>query len=107
MLKLQAQQMSQKANRPYEYLNSSVRKEEYVRNIAKRDGITDGLICVLAMNEENHTFALRYGEGRPRLKKSSPRCLTLYFYYLDRHFGFMHIRLSTWMPFSIQFYFNG
>lgn len=106
-LKVHAQQMAQKANRPYEYLNGYVRKEEYVRKIADRDGITEGLICVLAMNEENHTFALRYGEGRPHLKKSSPRCLTLYFYYLDRHFGFMHIRLSTWMPFSIQFYFNG
>jgi hypothetical protein len=30
----------------------------------------------------------------------------LYFYYLDRHFGFMHVRLSTWMPFSIQVYVN-
>lgn len=106
-LKLHAQQMAQKANRPYEYLNRYVRKEEYVRKIAKRDGIQEGLICVLAVNEENHAFALRYGEGRPRLKKNSPRCLTLYFYYLDRHFGFMHVRLSTWMPFSIQVYVNG
>lgn len=106
-LRTHAQQMAQKANRPYEYLNGFVRKEEYVRKIAKRDGITEGLICVLAMNEENHTFALRYGEGRPHLKKSSPRCLTLYFYYVDRYFGFMHIRLSTWMPFSIQIYVNG
>lgn len=106
-LKIHAQQIAQKARRPYEYLNGYVRKEEYVRKIAQRDGITEGLICVLAVNEENRSFALRYGEGRPRLKKSSPRCLTLYFYYLDRHFGFMHVRLSTWMPFSIQVYVNG
>ena len=106
-LKAHAQQVAQKANRPYEYLNGYVRKEEYVREIAERDGITEGLICVLAMNEENHTFALRYGKGRPHLKKSSPRCLTLYYYYLDRYFGFMHVRLSTWMPFSIQVYVNG
>lgn len=107
VLKTHAQQIAEKANRPYEYLNGYVRKEEYVRKIAKRDKITEGLICVLAVNEENHSFALRYGEGRPHLKKNSPRCLTLYFYYLDRHFGFMHIRLSTWMPFSIQIYING
>jgi len=106
-LKVHAQQIAQKASRPYEYLNGYVRKEEYVRKIAQRDQITEGLICVLAVNEENRSFALRYGEGRPRLKKSSPRCLTLYFYYLDRHFGFMHVRLSTWMPFSIQVYVNG
>lgn len=106
-LKFHAQKLAQKAGRPYEYLNGYIRKEEYVRQIAERDGITEGLICVLARNEENHTFALRYGVGRPRLKKNKPRCLTLYFYYLDRHFGFMHIRLSTWMPFSIQVYLNG
>lgn len=33
--------------------------------------------------------------------------MTLYFYYFDRHFGFMHVRLSTWMPFTIQVYVNG
>ena len=106
-LKAHAQQLAQRAGRPYEYLNGYVRKEEYVRKIAQRDGITEGLICILAINEENHSFALRYGEGRPRLKKSAPRSLTLYFYYLDRHFGFMHVRLCTWMPFSIQVYVNG
>jgi hypothetical protein len=106
-LKLHAQQIAARANRPYEYLNTSVRKEEYARQIAQRDGIREGLICVLAVNEENHSFALRYGEGRPRLKKSLPHCFTLYFYYLDREFGFMHVRLSTWLPFSIQVYVNG
>lgn len=106
-LKLHAQKLAKKWNRPYEYLNRKVRKEDYARAIAKRDGITNGLICVLAINEENHSFALRYGKDRPHLTKSSPRCLTLYFYCIDRHFGFMHIRLSTWMPFPIQVYING
>ena len=107
LLRAHAQQFAAQNNRPYEYINHYIRKEEYVRKIAERDKITEGLICVLALPEENHSFALRYGEGRPRLKKNSPRCLTLYFYYLDRQFGFMHIRLSTWLPFSIQVYVNG
>jgi hypothetical protein len=106
-LKKHALQLAAKAGRPYEYLRWHVRKEDYARSIAKRDGVTDGLICVLAINEENHSFALRYGTNRPHLTKCSPRCLTLYFYFLDRHFGFMHVRLSTWMPFSIQVYLNG
>jgi len=106
-LRTHAMDYAARANRPYEYLREHVRKEEYVREIAKRDGITDGLICVLAINEQNHTFALRYGKGRPRLARCSPRCLTLYYYFMDRHFGFMHVRLSTWMPFTIQVYVNG
>ena len=105
-LKTHAQLMAQRAGRPYEYLREHVRKDDYVREIALRDNITEGLICVLAINEENHSFGLRYGKDRPHLQRCSPRCLTLYFYYLDRHFGFMHIRLCTWMPFTIQVYVN-
>jgi hypothetical protein len=106
-LRTYAMDYAAQANRPYEYLREHVRKEEYVREIARRDGITDGLICVLAINEENHTFALRYGTGRPYLARCSPGCLTLYYYFMDRHFGFMHVRLSTWMPFTMQVYVNG
>jgi hypothetical protein len=106
-LRTHAIEFAKRANRPYEYLREHVRKEEYVRKTAERDGITDGLICVLAVNEENHTFALRYGKNRPHLERCSPRCLTLYYYFIDRHFGLMHIRLSTWMPFNIQIYING
>lgn len=106
-LKKHAIQFADKAGRPYEYIREHIRKEEYVRSIAKRDNVTQGLVCVLAVNEENHTFALRYGKDRPHLQRCSPRCLTLYFYFLDRHFGFMHVRLSTWLPFNIQIYLNG
>jgi hypothetical protein len=107
ILRTHAMQIAKEANRPYEYLREHIRKEEYVRQIAERDKITDGLICVLAVNEENHTFALRYGKDRPHPARCSPRCLTIYYYYMDRHFGFMHVRLSTWMPFTIQVYVNG
>lgn len=27
-----------------------------------------------------------------------------YFYYLDKNFGFMHVKLQTWFPFIIQVY---
>jgi hypothetical protein len=105
-LKAHAMQMALREGRPYEYLREHVRKDDYVREIAHRDNITEGLISVLAINEENHSFGLRYGKERPHLQRCSPRCLTLYFYYFDRHFGFMHIRLCTWMPFTIQVYIN-
>jgi hypothetical protein len=31
----------------------------------------------------------------------------MYFYYLDRDFGLMHVRLQSWVPFSIQVCVNG
>jgi hypothetical protein len=106
-LKKHAEKVADDAGRPYEYQRNKIRKEDYAREIALRDGIAEGLVCVIARNEENHSFGMRYGTGRPVLVKNSPQCLTLYFYYMDRNFGLMHIRLSTWMPFSIQVYING
>lgn len=106
-LKDHALKIANQANRPYEYKSHIKGKDDYARAIALRDKITDGLVCVLACNEENHSFGMRYGKGRPVLVKNSPQCLTLYYYYMDRHFGLMHIRLSTWLPFNIQVYING
>jgi hypothetical protein len=99
--------MCERLGRPYEYLNRFIRKEDYVRDIAERDGVAEGLICVLATLESCRSFKLRYGEGRPRLAYAQPKCLCLYFYFLDPEFGFMHVRLQTWFPFTIQVYMNG
>ena len=107
LLKTHAFKLAQQANRPYEYKTNVKCKDDFARAIAQRDSITDGLVCVLACNEENHSFGMRYGKGRPILAKNSPQCLTLYYYYMDRHFGLMHIRLSTWLPFNVQVYING
>jgi hypothetical protein len=106
-LKNHAIAIAQNAGRPYEYRPHVTAKDDYAKAIARRDNVTDGLVCVLACNEENHSYGLRYGEGRPVLAPVSPKCLTLYYYYIDRHFGLMHIRLSTWLPFNIQVYING
>ncbi len=106
-LKGAAHRMAKRAERPYEYLNGFVRKEEYAREIVERDGVTEGLVCVLATQESCTSFKLKYGEGRPRLAFSRPKCLCLYFYFIDREFGLMHVRLQTWFPFTIQVYVNG
>lgn len=35
------------------------------------------------------------------------KCLHFYLYYLDAEFGFMHVRLQSWLPFDLQVYLNG
>jgi hypothetical protein len=106
-LKEHAIEAARKTGRPFIYLNSPIRKEEQAREIAGRDGITQGLICVFSIVEACHSFKLKYGDGKPLLTSSTPRCLCLYFYYLDREFGLMHVRLQTWFPFTVQIYLNG
>ena len=106
-IKLHAIELAARHGRPYEYLERYTRKEELARKIAKRDKINEGLICVLAAVEPCQSFKIVHGKGKPRLRGARRKCLCLYFYYLDPTFGFMHVRIQTWFPFTVQIYING
>jgi len=106
-LKQHAHAICAKAKRPFIYLEGYTRKEDKARALAERDGIQRGLVCVISVVEPCRSFALRYGEKRPRLKASRRKCLALYYYFIDRVFGLMHVRIQTWFPFQIQIYLNG
>jgi hypothetical protein len=96
--------IAERLERPFIYQDRVVRgKDDLAREIAKRDGITDGLICVFSTLELANCFALVRGNIVPRLRK----CLHLYFYLIHPELGFMHVRLQTWFPFQIQIYLNG
>lgn len=106
-VKEHAVKLAEQANRPFVYVTGSLRKEDRARQIAEQDAITEGLVCVFSIVEQAQSFKLRYGEGKPELVAARPRCLCLYFYYVDRHLGLIHIRLQTWFPFVIQICVNG
>src|SRR5438445_1190182 len=96
--------------RPVRYLASSkVSKEDIARGIAAKDGITDGLVCVLTCVEPCRTFEIYRNRDtkqlqlQPRLRK----CLFLYHYTVHPVFGFLNARIQTWFPFSIQICLNG
>jgi hypothetical protein len=104
-----ARQVAQQAGRPFEYVASRhADKQAVAQRIAARDGINEGLVCVLRCLESCQSFAIRQdGKGGFRFRPEERRCLYLYYYYLDREFGLMHVRLATWLPFGIQVCLNG
>jgi hypothetical protein len=109
-LKAHAEALAAAAGRPVEYVASSrVSKEDRARAIAARDGVTEGLICVLSCVEPCRSFGVRKDRPTKRLVLTAQerKCLHLYFYYLDREFGLMHLRLQTWLPFTIHVCVNG
>lgn len=109
-IKESTQQLAESKGRPLEYLASpSIRKEDYAREIANRDGVTSGLVCVLTAVEPCMTFSV--GPNR-RLKEIELRylqrkCLHHYFYSIDPHWGWLNVRLQTWLPFTVQIVANG
>lgn len=103
-VRLNAKQIAQRSGRPLIHQPGVVRgKNDLAREIAKRDKISEGLICVLSTLELANCFALVGGRITPRLRK----CQHFYFYLIDRELGFMHVRLQSWFPFQIQIYVNG
>ena len=40
-------------------------------------------------------------------KRDKTKCLTYYFYFIDREFGLCFIRVPAIAPFKVDFYFNG
>ncbi len=96
---------SKTANRPIVYLPSSqTSKEDTARQIAAKDSIDTGLVCVLTCVEPCLSYEIfrnretKHLELKPRWRK----CLHLYHYLMHPQLGFMNIRIQTWFPFNIQ-----
>src|SRR3954469_1121239 len=87
------------AGRPVEYLagasthRSGTSKE--ARAIAERDGVTQGLVCVLSVVEPCRSFAVAPNRQTRRLEVRPRKCLHYYLYLIDPEFGWMHVRLQT------------
>jgi len=109
-IKQATKELAEQAGRPAKYLDSSsVRKEDFARQIAERDGITEGLVCVLSAVEPCHTFKVGPNPERKKLElRLHPgKCLHEYFYLIDPRFGWLNVRLQTWFPFTVHLVING
>jgi hypothetical protein len=102
-----AKAMAAKQGRPFQYLAVPTRKEDLARKMAEKEGIQRGLICVFSVLEPCRTFSFRFEKGRPFVQTARRKCLFIYFYFMDRQFGLIHVKLQTWFPMQIQVYVNG
>jgi hypothetical protein len=105
-----AKHYAEKARRPYIHVESPNKsKEELVRDLLEENPVTEGLVCVLGCVEPCHTWSIRFDKKRqaPCFRYEPRQCLYLYFYLLEPEFGLMHMRLQSWVPFSIQVCLNG
>jgi hypothetical protein len=97
------------AGRPVEYLTGSSTHRsgtsKEARAIAERDGVTEGLVCVLSVVEPCRSFAVAPNRQTRRLEVRPRKCLHYYLYRIDPEFGWMHVRLQA--PYEMQIYVNG
>ena len=103
-----AKQLAERAGRPCMYLGSyKTRKEALIEEIIRKDGIEEGLVAVLRVVEGAQSFRVASGKGRPVIANAGRKCVCVYFYFLDPRFGLVHVRIQTWLPFTVQICVNG
>lgn len=106
-----AKQIAKQEGIEIEFIRNSrkVRKEDIVqRHLAQRT-VETGLVCILSAMESCQNYEYRYNKsnGQSYMQMTSGKCLHYYYYFIDPSFGLCYLRVPTWCPFRLQFYFNG
>jgi hypothetical protein len=109
-LKEASLRQAKELGREIRYLNAGTHcKEDIAREIAARDHIKQGLICVLSSIDPCMSVQVSGNHRTKRLEANfRPRkCLHFYHYQIHPIFGFMHARIQTWFPFTMYVCING
>lgn len=106
-LVVHAQQFARECGRLYEYRPGEVDKDAWAKAQLAQSPVREGLVGVLCVMEACPTFKLAPAKHRPGFVSRKVPQRVLYYYFVDRELGLMHVRLQTWAPFTCQVYANG
>jgi hypothetical protein len=89
--------------------NRTQPKDDLAKSIAERDGVSEGIVCLISAVEPCYSFQVRkrMTTGRLEIFRRERACLHHYLYLIDPEFGFMHVRIQGWLPYEVQIYING
>jgi hypothetical protein len=105
-VKAHAQTWAAREGRPFEYLQAKTRMEDRARELAARDRIERGLVCIFSVLQPCRSFSFKFTKGWTFVNPARRKCLFLYYYFMDPRFGLIHVRLQTWFPMAMQVYVN-
>ncbi|MFM9966431.1 MAG: hypothetical protein ACKV2Q_35085 [Planctomycetaceae bacterium] len=109
-LKQSIEEVAQVHGRAIQYLVSSrITKEQLVAELIRREGLTEGVVCVLSAVESCRSYEVRRNPETKMLDlEAKPRkCLHWYVYFLDAVLGLCHVRIQSWLPFTVHVCVNG
>jgi len=109
-IKKQAHDIACEAGIEIEYLGrSTIRKESLVQEKLQQRGNSPGLVCILSNVERCRCYKAYHDKQKNQtgLKMRYGQCLTYYFYFIDEELGLCFLRVPTWLPCQLLFYFNG
>jgi len=102
-----AKRFAEKSRRPYEYFQGDIDKDAWAKEQLNIAPVVQGLVGILCVMEACRTFKIAGGKDRPRFVSRKVPQRVLYYYFVDKDLGLIHVRLQTWAPFTCQVYANG
>jgi hypothetical protein len=98
-------------SRPWSYHPGAIDKDgwakEQLAGTPAYAPVVEGLVGVLCVIEACSTFKLGGLMGQPIFVQRQVPQRVLYYYFVDKDLGLIHVRLPTWAPFTVQVYANG
>lgn len=106
-----AEKLAEENGLTIEYIKKprSFRKEERIKAIVDKRGCDPGLVHIFKVIESCTEFRPWHDKtsGKTFLRRKEGKCIHYYFYFIDPEMGLCYLRIPTWAPFRLQFYFNG
>ena len=90
--------------------SKSFRKEDRVQEILRTRGGLPGLVHIFSAMERCTAYRPWHNKETHKtyVRSTTGKCLHYYYYYfIDAELGLCYLRVPTWCPFRLQFYFNG
>ena len=109
LIRENAQQVAADNGLEIEFIGkNNFRKEKRVEAILAERGDHPGLVHIFSAMEPCTSYKPWHDKitGKTFIKPDSSKCIHYYFYFIDKQLGLCYLRVPTWCPFRLQFYFN-
>ena len=85
------------------------RKEQRIKELLAQRGNHPGIVHIFSAMESCTAFKPWHDKQTHKtfFQYDTGRCLHYYVYFIDKEFGLCYLRIPTWAPFRLQWYFNG
>jgi hypothetical protein len=109
-IRLRAEELSRDNGVEIEFIRKKdFRKEKRLKQIIAKRGDHPGLVHIFSAMEPCPSFKPWHDKktGKTFLRGTEAKCIHYYFYFILEDLGLCYLRVPTWAPFRLQFYFNG
>ena len=109
-IRVNAERLAKEHGLEIEFIRrKNFRKEERIREIIEKRGAHTGLVHIFSAMEPCPSYKPWHDKRTHKtfLKPNDSKCLHYYFYFILDDLGLCYLRVPTWAPFRLQFYFNG